>query len=277
MAMDNISTSWGKDHLRLRRLVGKAFTPRRVQAIKPRIVELTDQLIDALAATEPGEVVDLRESFAYPLPARLVADLIGMDETALAKTAVVIELMVDTTATPEQAAAVLAGWRGAMAEFIESKRRNPGEDIASDLIAARDEDGSRLSEPELADTIFAILGAGTETTINFLDKATTALLTHPEQREMVTSGRVSWKEVLEETLRAEAPLASLPCGSRPTTSSSTGSPSARASPSSSTTPGSGATRPCTTTPTPSTSPAPTRSTSPSGTARTTASGRASRA
>ncbi|MFB9723255.1 cytochrome P450 family protein [Planobispora longispora] len=210
VAMDNISTSWGKDHLRLRRLVGKAFTPRRVQAIKPRIVELTDQLIDALAATEPGEVVDLRESFAYPLPARLVADLIGMDETALAKTAVVIELMVDTTATPEQAAAVLAGWRGAMAEFIESKRRNPGEDIASDLIAARDEDGSRLSEPELADTIFAILGAGTETTINFLDKATTALLTHPEQREMVTSGRVSWKEVLEETLRAEAPLASLP-------------------------------------------------------------------
>ncbi|MFC4057186.1 cytochrome P450 [Planomonospora corallina] len=210
VAMDNISTSWGKDHLRLRRLVGKAFTPRRIQAIRPRIVELTNQLIDAMAAREPGEVVDLREAFAYPLPARLVADLIGMDEAALAKTAVVIELMVDTTATPEQAAAVLAGWRGAMAEFIEAKRRDPGEDITSDLIAARDEDGSRLGESELADTIFAILGAGTETTINFLDKATTALLTHPEQREMVTSGRVPWSAVLEETLRAEAPLASLP-------------------------------------------------------------------
>lgn len=210
VAMDNISTSYGKDHLRLRRLVGKAFTPRRVQAIKPRIVELTNELVDALADTEPGEVVDLRTTFAYPLPARLVADMIGMSEEALAKTAVVIELMVHTTATPEQAAAVLSGWREAMAEFIEWKRSNPGDDISTDLITARDEDGSRLSEAELTDTIFAILGAGTETTINFLDKATVALLTHPEQREMVMSGQVSWTEVIEETLRVEAPLASLP-------------------------------------------------------------------
>jgi cytochrome P450 len=210
IAMDNMVTAYGKDHLRLRKLVGKAFTPRRTEAIRPRIVELTNELLDGLAATEPGAVVDLRQRFAYPLPARLVADLIGMSEDARAKTASVIDMMVDTTVTPEQAQAVLLGWRGAMADLIAAKRRTPAEDITSDLIAARDEDGSRLSEAELTDTIFAILGAGSETTINFFDNAITALLTHPEQRELVTTGRASWDDVIDETLRVESPLAHLP-------------------------------------------------------------------
>ena len=210
VAMDNMVTAYGKDHVRLRRLVGKAFTPRRTEAIRPRIEELTRQLLDALSAVPAGEVVDLRERFAYPLPARLVADLIGMTEEARAETAKVIDMMVDTTVTPEQAQAVLAGWRGAMAELIETKRRQPGEDITSDLIASRDEDGSRLSEQELTDTIFAILGAGSETTINFFDNAITALLTHPDQLDLVTSGKVSWDDVIDETLRVESPLAHLP-------------------------------------------------------------------
>lgn len=210
IAMDNMVTAYGKDHVRLRRLVGKAFTPRRTEAIRPRVVELTNQLLDALAATEPGEVVDLRERYAYPLPARLVADLIGMSEEARAATAKVIDMMVDTTVTPGQAQEVLAGWRSAMADLIALKRREPGEDITSDLIAARDEDGSRLSELELSDTIFAILGAGSETTINFLDNAVTALLTHPDQLELVRSGRVTWDAVIDEVLRVESPLAQLP-------------------------------------------------------------------
>ncbi|MEN3539948.1 cytochrome P450 [Microbispora sp. ZYX-F-249] len=210
VAMDNMVTAYGKDHVRLRRLVGKAFTPRRTEAIRPRIVQLTEELLDGLAAAGPGEVVDLRERFAYPLPARLVADLIGMSEDARAKTAKVIDMMVDTTVTPEQAQAVLQGWRGAMAELIAAKRREPGEDITSDLIAARDEDGSRLSEQELTDTIFAILGAGSETTINFFDNAITALLRHPEQLELVRSGAATWDDVIDEVLRVESPLAHLP-------------------------------------------------------------------
>ncbi|MER5425534.1 cytochrome P450 family protein [Streptosporangium roseum] len=210
IAMDNMVTAYGKDHIRLRRLVGKAFTPRRTEAIRPRIVELTNQLVDALEAAGPGEVVDLRERFAYPLPARLVADLIGMSEDARVKTAKVIDMMVDTTVTPEQAQAVLAGWRGAMEELIAAKRLEPGEDITSDLIAARDEDGSRLTEVELTDTIFAILGAGSETTINFFDNAITALLAHPEQLQLVKSGLASWDDVIDETLRVESPLAHLP-------------------------------------------------------------------
>jgi cytochrome P450 len=210
VAMDNMVTAYGKEHVRLRRLVGKAFTPRRTEQIRPRIEELTNELLGGLAAVGPGEVVDLRERFAYPLPARLVADLIGMSEEARAKTAKVIDMMVDTTVTPEQAQAILLGWRGAMAELIASKRAHPAEDITSDLVAARDEDGSRLSEQELTDTIFAILGAGSETTINFFDNAITSLLTHPEQLELVRSGRATWEDVIDETLRVQSPLAHLP-------------------------------------------------------------------
>ncbi|MCB5165638.1 cytochrome P450 [Streptomyces bambusae] len=211
VAMDNMVTAYGKNHVRLRKLVGKAFTPRRTEAFRPRIEELTDQLLDALEAAPPGEVVDLRERFAYPLPARLVADLIGMEEEARAKTAKVIDAMVDTTVTPEQAGAVLSGWRGAMAELIAEKRARPGEDITSDLVAARDdEDGSKLSEDELTDTIFAILGAGSETTINFFDNAITALLGDPKHLHLIRTGQADWDDVIDETLRVESPLAHLP-------------------------------------------------------------------
>jgi cytochrome P450 len=209
--MDNMVTAYGQDLRRLRKLVGSAFTPRRIQMIRPRIVELTNMILDGLAAVGPDEVVDLRERFCYPLPSLLVADLIGMDQEALHRTTPVMMMMVDTTVTPEQAQTVLAGWRAAMVEFITSKRENPGEDITSDLIATRDDEtGSRLTEDELIDTIFAILGAGSETTINFFDNAITLLLTHRDQLELVLSGQKSWEDVTEETLRVQAPLANLP-------------------------------------------------------------------
>lgn len=211
VAMDNMSTAYGKNHLRLRRLVGKAFSPTRTESVRPRVQRLADELLDALdAAGTPDAVVDLRARFAYPLPARLVADLIGMSQVAMAQTARVMDMMVDTTVTPGQAQATLRGWRQAMADLIADKRRNPAEDIASDLVAARDEDGSRLTEQELADSIFAILGAGTETTINFLDNAVTALLSHPEQLRLVTTGQVCWDDLIDETLRVQSPIAHLP-------------------------------------------------------------------
>ncbi|GAA0948233.1 cytochrome P450 [Nonomuraea longicatena] len=210
VAMDNVSTTYGPDHRRLRRLIGKAFTPRRTEEIRPTVVRLTTMLLDALADVPPGEVVDLKERFAYPLPGMLVAELIGMSEPARVATAKVIDMMADTTISPEQAQDVLLGWRTAIADLIALKRAEPGEDITSDLIAARDEDGSRLSEQELADTIFAILGAGSETTINFFDLAIIQLLTHPEQLELVRSGEATWNDVIDEVLRLESPIANLP-------------------------------------------------------------------
>ncbi|HEX4720959.1 MAG TPA: cytochrome P450 [Pseudonocardiaceae bacterium] len=211
IAMDNMVTAYGNDLRRLRKLIGSAFTPRRVEVMRPRIAEITNQLIEGLAAAGPDEVVDLRQRFCYPLPLQVVAELIGMDQAAIDKTVPVMMMMVDTTVTPEQAQAVLAGWRGAMTDFINAKRVNPAEDITTDLIAARDDEtGSKLSEDELIDTIFAILGAGSETTINFFDNSITQLLTHPDQLELVRSGQAKWEDVIEETLRVQAPLANLP-------------------------------------------------------------------
>jgi cytochrome P450 len=210
VAMDNVSTSHGADHLRLRRLIGKAFTARRVEQLRPRVQELVAGLLDDIAAAPDG-VVDLRAMFCYPLPARLMAGLIGMTEEQRRQTAIAMNRMADVDVTPEQAEGILAGWRAAIVELIADKRANPAEDIASALIAARDdEDGAKLSDQELIDTTFAILGAGSDTTINFLDNAITALLSHPEQLALVRSGEASWSDVIEETLRVEAPLASLP-------------------------------------------------------------------
>jgi cytochrome P450 len=211
VAMDNVSTTFGKDHRRLRRLIGKAFSSRRPEVVRPLALELTTMLLDRMAAAAAaGEVVDLKAAFAYPLPGMLVAELIGMSEEARVAAAKVMDLMARTDVTSDQAQGILLGWRGAIEDLIALKRAEPGEDITSDLIAARDEDGSVLTEQELVDTTFAILGAGSETTINFFDNAVTALLTHPEQLELVKSGQVTWEAVIEEVLRVESPLASLP-------------------------------------------------------------------
>ena len=211
VAMDNISTTFGQDHRRLRRLAGKAFARRRASEVEPLVQGLTNMLLDRVEAAAGADgVVDLKAEFAYPLPGLLVAELIGMSEEALKAAAKVMDMMAFTNVTPEQAEQTLLGWRTHLTELIASKRAEPGPDIASDLIAARDEDGSKLTEQELVDTVFAILGAGSETTINFLDNAVTALLSHPDQLALVTSGEVSWDEVVDEVLRTDAPLASLP-------------------------------------------------------------------
>ena len=211
VAMDNISTTFGKDHRRLRRLTSKAFIARRPDEIRPMAQAMIDTLLDRLAdSLAAGEVVDLKQSFAYPLPGMLVAELIGMSDEARIAASKVIDMMAATNVTPEQAQQTLLGWRDAITNLIAQKRAEPGPDITSDLIAARDEDGSRMSEQEMVDTVFAILGAGSETTINFLDNSVTELLTHPEQLELVKSGQISWEEVMEEVLRLQAPLASLP-------------------------------------------------------------------
>lgn len=211
VAMDNISTTYGKEHRRLRRLIGKAFTPRRTEAIRPHVVELTNMLLDRLTdAAASGEVVDLKERFCYPLPGMLVADLIGMGEEPRLALTKVMDMMARTDVNSEQAQEILVGWRTAIAEHIALKRAEPGEDITTDLVSARDEDGSRLTEQELADTIFAVIGAGSETTINFLDNAITLLLSHPDQLDRVRTGQSTWDDVIDEVLRVESPLASLP-------------------------------------------------------------------
>ncbi|MEU3776669.1 cytochrome P450 [Streptomyces sp. NPDC032472] len=208
----NMITAYGAEHTRLRKLVAKAFTARRTAVLRPRIEAITAGLLDRIAA-EPGDrPLDLRAEFAYPLPTQVISELLGIPEDVRAKLMDMMAAIFQTTASEEEARANQLALYGLAAEFVADKRANPGDDLASDLIAARDDQdgGAGLSEVELIDTLFLMYTAGHETTVNLLDQAVCALLTHPEQLELVRTGRAGWEDVVEETLRAHSPLGSLP-------------------------------------------------------------------
>jgi cytochrome P450 len=212
VGVSNMFTAYGADHRRLRRLVSPAFTARRVQALAPRVEQITDTLLDDLASTPPGEPADLRERFAYPLPIAVISHLMGLPAEVQPQFRRTVDLVFDTTLTPEQADANTREVYAILTDLVTTKRTEPGNDMTSVLIAARDEDGdgSALTEPELLDTLLLVISAGYETTVNLLDQAIASLLTHPDQLAHLRAGRASWNDVIEETLRYEAPVAHLP-------------------------------------------------------------------
>ncbi|UPZ28950.1 cytochrome P450 [Streptomyces sp. LRE541] len=212
VAVQNMFTAYGGEHKRLRALVAKAFTARRTAALRPRIEEITGQLLDRIEeAGRRSEVVDLREEFCYPLPIQVISELFGLPEEKGAELRAVVDGVFNTAATPEEVTDIYARLYAALGELVAAKRESPGEDLTSALIAARDDEGgTRLSEQELLDTLVLMISAGHETTVNLIDNAIHALLTHPEQLAHVRTGRAGWDDVIEETLRVEAPVASLP-------------------------------------------------------------------
>ncbi|MFD8095273.1 cytochrome P450 family protein [Streptomyces malaysiensis] len=212
VAVENMFTSYGGDHRRLRTLVSKAFTARRTAALRPRIEEICATLLDGLATAAPGEPVDLREAYAYPLPIQVISELFGLDDENLReRMRRVVDSIFHTSATPEEVTATYTEMYSVLGELVATKREHPGDDLTSGLIAVRDEEsGSALSEKELTDTLALFLSAGHETTVNLLDNAIHALLTRPEQLDHVRAGRATWDDVIEETLRHSAPVANLP-------------------------------------------------------------------
>ncbi|MEV1027059.1 cytochrome P450 [Streptomyces sp. NPDC050264] len=210
VAVDNMFTAFGGDHRRLRRLVSPAFTSRRTAALQPRIEEVTRTLLDELATAPAGEPTDLRDRFAYPLPIRVISELMGLPDHSQPGFRRTVDGVFDTTLSPDEAAANTQELYAIMADLVAAKRAEPGEDMTSVLIATRDDDGSALTEQELLDTLLLVISAGYETTVNLLDQAITALLTHPRQLALVREGTSAWTDVVEETLRYEAPVANLP-------------------------------------------------------------------
>lgn len=210
VAVDNMFTAYGADHRRLRKLVSPAFTHRRSTALRPRIEAITENLLNALAATLPGESVDLRAGYAYPVPIQVITEMMGVPEHLGGSMHKCVDGFFDTSFTPEQAQANYLEMYRLVSELVAYRRETPGDDVTSVLIATRDEDGIPLGEKELVDTLMLVINAGHETTVNLLDQSIVALLTHPAQRADVVEGRVPWSEVVEETLRYEAPVAHLP-------------------------------------------------------------------
>jgi 2-hydroxy-5-methyl-1-naphthoate 7-hydroxylase len=205
----NMITSYGDDHRRLRKLVAGTFTARRTQAMRPRIEAIVAALLDGLASHAPDQPVDLRAEFAYALPTAVISELLGMPDRLRDELLGVIGAWM----TSQDEAAVIEYTRRGyelLHELVALKRAEPADDVVSGLVAARAEDGGRLSEQELVDTVLLTFTAGHETTANLIDQAVYALLTNPGQLAAVRSGAASWADVVEETVRLEAPFANLP-------------------------------------------------------------------
>ncbi|MEU4083020.1 cytochrome P450 family protein [Streptomyces aureus] len=212
VAVENMFTAYGGEHRRLRALVSKAFTARRTAALRPRIEEITRELLDRVEkAGHDSQVVDLREEFCYPLPIQVISELFGLPEERGPELRELVDSIFATSADPGEMTASYGRLLEVLGELVAAKRKSPGDDLTSGLIAARDDrNGGELSEQELLDTLTLMVSAGHETTVNLLDNAVHALLTRPGQLAHVREGRAGWDDVVEETLRADAPVASLP-------------------------------------------------------------------
>ncbi|GGU28830.1 cytochrome P450 family protein [Streptomyces lavendofoliae] len=212
VAVQNMFTAYGGEHKRLRTLVAKAFTARRTAALRPRVEAITEDLLDRIAvAGRHGDAVDLREMYAYPLPIQVISELFGLPEEKRDELRSIVDSLFHTAAGPDEVTTTYTRLHTVLGELVAEKRRSPGDDMTSGLIAAHDDEGgSRLSEEELTGTLVLMIGGGHETTVNLIDNAIHALLTHPEQLAHLRAGRASWDDVIEETLRSDAPVASLP-------------------------------------------------------------------
>lgn len=195
------------DHTRLRSLVSKAFTPRQVERMRPRILSLLDEL---LGGYKPGNKLDLIREFAAPLPVIVIAEMLGVPSSDRDR----------FHAWSEEAVRTLGGstledqrrsWE-AMSEMgeyfeeqIEERRRNPCGDLLSDLAAA-EEEGDRLTNEELFTTLVLLLVAGNETTTKLIGNSVLALLGHPEEAEALRKNPERIPGAIDELLRFDSPV-----------------------------------------------------------------------
>ncbi|OKJ01383.1 cytochrome [Streptomyces sp. TSRI0261] len=189
------------DHTRLRRLVGRAFTPRRLESLAPRITALTDELLDGL---DDGGEAELMEALAFPVPFTVICWLLGVPPDDRAEFRRWSNLLVSGAGTDEvrQAGGDMTGYLRAL---IEAKRRGADDDLLTDLVRATDEGGG-LSPDELLSMAFLLLVAGHETTVNLIGNGALALLTHPEVRAELAADASLWPAAIEEFLRYDGPV-----------------------------------------------------------------------
>ncbi|MEU3455891.1 cytochrome P450 [Micromonospora sp. NPDC006766] len=213
--MDNMSTADGEPHARQRRLVAGAFSPQRIAALRPRVERVVTRALDELAehaAERPGEPVDLKVRYAHPVASRVIGELLGVpdgDPDGILDRAGYVE------STPQKAAAEFALLRSKIEALVAAKRREPGEDLISDLIAAQPSGcpvtgAGAGSDAELVGLAQLMLNTGAEPARNLITNTVLALLTRPGQRALAAGGEVDWDDVVEETLRTDAPVAYLP-------------------------------------------------------------------
>ncbi len=193
-------------HTRLRRLVAREFTSRRVEALRPRVRQITDELLDAMAA-RPDRRADLIRSFAVPLPMTVICELLGvpgLDRARFRYWSNEIVAPLDGVAADGR---VLEEMTAYLHELVGAKAEDPGEDLLSALIRTRDEDGDQLSPDELIGMAFLLLVAGHETTVNLIGNGIRALLAHPDQLAALRADPDGLIDgAVEEMLRYDGPV-----------------------------------------------------------------------
>jgi cytochrome P450 len=196
------------DHTRLRNLVNKAFTPRVVEGLRPRLERIVAELIDAVGAN--GRM-DLIEDVALPLPIIAIAELLGVpaaDRAMLKQWSDDIAVIVDGTIALDRLEALDRGARGLevyLRGVFAERRAHPRDDLVSGLVMAR-EHGDVLSEEELLGTCMLLLVAGHETTVNLIGNGMLALLRHPEAMARLRDDRSLSSAAIEELLRYDSPV-----------------------------------------------------------------------
>ncbi|MFE0422150.1 cytochrome P450 [Streptomyces sp. NPDC058953] len=204
----SMATSEGAEHSRLRRLIGPAFAPRRLEALRPSIEAVVTDLLDGLEALEDGAAVDLRAHFAYGVPTRVICDLFGVPADQRPDMLSVVDAILATDVPQEESERVMSGLLTTMQRLVEAKRRKPGDDMTSLLLTAHE--GDRLTETELISTLLLMIGAGSQTTIALIGNAVRALLTHRRQLSATLAEPARWAGAIEETLRLHPPVVHLP-------------------------------------------------------------------
>ena len=196
------------DHTRLRRLMSKAFTPRRVEQLVPRIEHLVEEM---LAAVEPTGTMDVIADLAFPLPFAVISEMLGMpeaDRDQLRGWSHTLVKTLEPLLTPDEIPELLAA-SDAMVEHviaaIEWKRGAPADDLLSAMIAV-EEEGDRLSTPELIAQVVLLFIAGHETTVNLIGNGTLALLRHPDQLALLQRDPDRIANAVEELLRFDSPV-----------------------------------------------------------------------
>lgn len=200
---DTILDKDGVDHVRLRKLVSRTFTVRRVEELRPRIRRAAEELLSTLPehADDDG-TVDLLRHYAYPLPITVIGDLVGVPTEDRARWRDWSDQLVGfDRADPAQLNDALAGAVDHARHLIAERRATEHDDLLGALVHTRDEDGDRLTESELITLVFTLIIAGYETTAHLIGNGTRALLEHPRQWEMLRSDRGLMPAAVHEILR----------------------------------------------------------------------------
>ena len=210
--MRNLLSLDPPDHTRLRRLVQPSFSPKGMEAMRPRIQAIADELLDeaeraaaARGETAPRRTIELIAAFAYPLPMTVICDLLGVPKEDRAQVRAWSEALLESQAPTEAMRAILVDFAAYLRGLFAQKRRQPGDDLTSQLVSA-EEEGDKLDDDELLSMVFILVIAGHVTTVNLIGNSVLALLTHPEQLARLREEPALIKNAVEETLRFWGPV-----------------------------------------------------------------------